>query len=187
MDNPLTFLLVILGAFFALWLIGGGPNRAISFSGPYITPITDVGEGQAGYGPQIKPAASVTLPGGASASVSEKNTTAAKTVAAATPKVSTYSSQVSITRSTVASAQNPNSAYVELMLTSHISQSLTLSGWKLVSANGGTVLIKNGASSSVTLSPNQSALIVTTFLSSAPHDTINLLDGSGAIVSTTSY
>ena len=47
---------VIIAVFvfaFALWLTNGGPTRPISFAGPYITPITNVGDVQTGYGPQI--------------------------------------------------------------------------------------------------------------------------------------
>ena len=35
---------------FVLWVSTGGPTRPISFSGPFITPITDVGDVQEGYG-----------------------------------------------------------------------------------------------------------------------------------------
>ncbi|MEA2701583.1 MAG: hypothetical protein QOE22_292 [Candidatus Parcubacteria bacterium] len=39
---------------FVLWVSTGGPTRPISFAGPFITPITDVGDVQTGYGDQIE-------------------------------------------------------------------------------------------------------------------------------------
>ena len=44
------FFLGVLVFFFVLWLAGGGPNNSISFSGPFITPVTGVGQTQVGYG-----------------------------------------------------------------------------------------------------------------------------------------
>jgi hypothetical protein len=39
---------------FILWVSTGGPTKPISFAGPYITPITDVGDVQDGYGEDIQ-------------------------------------------------------------------------------------------------------------------------------------
>lgn len=47
---------LVIGIFvfaFILWVSTGGPSRPISFAGPYITPITDVGDVQEGYGDGI--------------------------------------------------------------------------------------------------------------------------------------
>lgn len=44
------FFVGVLFFFFLLWFVSGGPTREISFAGPYITPITDVGDEQEGYG-----------------------------------------------------------------------------------------------------------------------------------------
>jgi len=44
---------MLLGIFvfiFIAWIATGGPARPISFAGPYITPVTDVGERSEGYG-----------------------------------------------------------------------------------------------------------------------------------------
>lgn len=48
MSDGILFAGILL-FFFVLWFISGGPTRPISFSGPYITPITDVGDVQSGY------------------------------------------------------------------------------------------------------------------------------------------
>lgn len=50
MKSDAVFFLGVLVFFFAAWLYSGGPNRPISFAGPYITPITDVDTNQQGYG-----------------------------------------------------------------------------------------------------------------------------------------
>lgn len=50
MQSDGLFFLAIMVFFFVLWLAGGGPTKPFSFSGPFITPITDVGQSQVGYG-----------------------------------------------------------------------------------------------------------------------------------------
>ncbi|HEX8591602.1 MAG TPA: lamin tail domain-containing protein [Candidatus Paceibacterota bacterium] len=44
------FVVAIFLFAFVLWVSTGGPSRPISFSGPFITPITDVGDTQEAYG-----------------------------------------------------------------------------------------------------------------------------------------
>lgn len=50
MQSDVFFFIAILSFFFVMWLAGGGPTKPISFAGPYITPITDTGQTQQGYG-----------------------------------------------------------------------------------------------------------------------------------------
>ena len=50
MRADLLFFLAVLLFFFILWLGSGGPTHPISFAGPYITPVTNVGVTQVGYG-----------------------------------------------------------------------------------------------------------------------------------------
>lgn len=47
------FFLAILVFIFAAWVATGGPNRPISFAGPFITPISTYGEEQNAYGGSI--------------------------------------------------------------------------------------------------------------------------------------
>jgi hypothetical protein len=49
MNDAFLFIFGLMFIFF-VWVYTGGPNRPISFAGPYITPITNVGQGQTGYG-----------------------------------------------------------------------------------------------------------------------------------------
>ncbi len=50
MNNDIFLFAGILVFFFVLWLYSGGPTNPISFAGPYITPVTDVGVQSVGYG-----------------------------------------------------------------------------------------------------------------------------------------
>ncbi len=51
--NDAFFYLGVLIFFFILWVYSGGPTHPLSFAGPYITPITDVGVEQVGYGDSL--------------------------------------------------------------------------------------------------------------------------------------
>lgn len=48
--NDLWMFLGIMLFLFVVWVYAGGPNNPISFSGPYITPVTGPGVTQIGYG-----------------------------------------------------------------------------------------------------------------------------------------
>lgn len=48
--NDFFLFLGILVFLFVLWIYNGGPNNPISFAGPYITPVTNIGDVQEGYG-----------------------------------------------------------------------------------------------------------------------------------------
>ena len=50
MKSDGLFFLGVIAFFFILWFATGGPTRPMSFAGPYITPITDVGTVSSGYG-----------------------------------------------------------------------------------------------------------------------------------------
>lgn len=50
MKNDALFFLAILLFIFVAWVATGGPKRPISFAGPFITPITNTGQEQRGYG-----------------------------------------------------------------------------------------------------------------------------------------
>lgn len=49
----LFFFLGILVFIFVIWVATGGPNRPISFAGPFITPISTYGDEQEAYGGSI--------------------------------------------------------------------------------------------------------------------------------------
>lgn len=104
-----TFIVGVLLLFFLLWVFAGGPSRPISFSGPYITPITNEGQTQAGYGPQVKVGGTVTLPG-ATISATERGQTSSSNSSAATSPASTQSAPAS----TQTSASSPSSSGITL-------------------------------------------------------------------------
>lgn len=54
MKNDLLLIVAILIFIFILWVYSGGPNRPVSFAGPYLTPITNVGQESEAYGPSIR-------------------------------------------------------------------------------------------------------------------------------------
>ncbi len=197
MDSPGFFIVIILIIFFALWVVGGGPSKPISFSGPFITPISDVGETQSGYGPQINPNASLTVPGG-SVSVGEKTqqgptpsetgTTPAPVSQSNTPGNSQYAGKVTMERSTENTTANPGQKYDEFILTSNVSSPMTLLDWQILSnADEAHIFIPNGKGTSFTLSAGQPVLFVTPFPSSFAHDTVQLIDGDGNVVDTLTY
>jgi hypothetical protein len=53
MDNDAWLIVGIIAFLFILWFYTGGPNKPISFSGPYITPIANINTKQVGYGKPI--------------------------------------------------------------------------------------------------------------------------------------
>jgi len=50
MRSDILFFLGVFVFLFVAWVATGGPEKPISFAGPFITPITDAGEEQRGYG-----------------------------------------------------------------------------------------------------------------------------------------
>lgn len=56
MRSDVGLFVGILIFFFVLWVYSGGPNKPFSFSGPYITPITNISTSQIGYGPSANDA-----------------------------------------------------------------------------------------------------------------------------------
>lgn len=50
MRNDLILVFGILAVIFVLWVYTGGPNRPISFAGPYLTPLTSPTNGLEPYG-----------------------------------------------------------------------------------------------------------------------------------------
>jgi hypothetical protein len=139
------FFLAIFFAIFVGWVATGGPNRPISFAGPYITPITNVGQTQAGYGSLT--VGHTTFTGtGPSASGSTGNTqqdiwnaqaklaTLQKNLRSSqlfgTP--SPYVGEVSITTGNV-STTNPDQEYVSLYANSSAKGGVDITGWEIVS------------------------------------------------------
>lgn len=188
--NAFFFFAMMLFLFVA-WVATGGPNRPISFAGPFITPITNVDQEQQGYGSWWD-----VVPGdesnwwqwdGGGSSNSSGNTQSSlwkaqddlediqKDLQAArlfgTPSV--YRGKVSIARSTgPLAATDSDEEYVTISLSSSAKENVTISGWRLVSVrtgDAGTIpygvtLFKSGSvnnTAPITLQPGERAIIVT--------------------------
>jgi hypothetical protein len=87
MQSDGVFILGIFLLFFLIWAFAGGPSRPISFAGPFITPITNEGQTQTAYGPQLKVGGTIDLPGAAlTATERAATTTAVQTTATSAPQ-----------------------------------------------------------------------------------------------------
>ncbi len=122
MGDGMLFLFGII-FFFILWVVSGGPTKPISFSGPFITPITNVGQTQNGYGPQVALGGTLSA-GGVS-------------VGAAIKKTSPYADEVYLNHSVNQLNSNPNYEYLGLQVSGTNKQPITISGWKLISKTTG--------------------------------------------------
>lgn len=160
MSDGVFFVGVIL-FFFLLWFVSGGPTRPISFAGPYITPITDVNDSQAGYGDG---SAWLGLPDTVGSFFS-----GATIQGTATANPSLYRGQVKIV--SVSPGTSAKDEYVTLQLAQDASAPVTISGWRLKSDAThksetipfGTELPSRGVNrtAAITLLPGDRATIAT--------------------------
>jgi hypothetical protein len=129
MGDGLFFILGLI-FFFILWMVSGGPTKPISFSGPFITPITNVGQTQSGYGPQV--------PGG--------TISAAGVSVGAIAKTSPYAGEVSLSHYVSGTGgTDPSQEYITMQTSVSNAQPVSISGWHLVStASGMNVTIPDG-------------------------------------------
>ncbi len=157
------FLLGIIVLFFALWLVGGGPDRPISFAGPYLTPIETTGDTADAYGGARTPG----RPGLLGDLLGDRGTSIAS------GETSTYRSSISLSQNTRgATGESPEEEYIVIRASAGTSEGVRISGWKLVSAvSGASLTIPEGVAtlrtgsvnqaSAVVLMPNEEAIIVT--------------------------
>jgi hypothetical protein len=194
--NDYLFYIALIFFFFIIWLYAGGPNNPISFSGPYITPVTDVGSTQVGYDD-----------GNSVWNAYRGDVTSIGKTDVLDSAVSPYSGSVSI----VGSRPEEGSADREyLTIRSSMDDDVTITGWQLVSAKSGAqIRIPEGYDGSrkraVRLSEGEEAVIFTSTRGASElresfrdswnvfldrrsdvwndrSDTITLLDGSGKVV-----
>lgn len=130
--NDALFLGTILLFIFVLWVYSGGPQHPIAFTGPYLTPITDVGQESQGYGPSanqyLNSGSTISRPGSGNGQI-------------ANSARSPYAGKVYI------EGGNPRatSARDEFIVLG-ASDDVTLTGWRLVSAeNGSSARIPEGS------------------------------------------
>ena len=136
------FFAGIIGFFFILWLIGGGPTRPISFAGPFITPITNVGESQAGYGNKITGGVSI---GGSSISVGTKSGPSTSTTKIS--NTSPYTGKIFLDHYVSSDASpDPAQEYIGIRVLNTVSQGVDITGWTIHSTiTGSSAVIPQGA------------------------------------------
>lgn len=184
MSDGLFFVGILL-FFFLLWFVSGGPTRPISFAGPYITPVHDVGDEQEGYGTTDGWLNFNTNIGGggfgigggyqnqeqavrnAESELARLEGQAAELAAFGSP--SPYRDQVEIV--SVRPSEDEAMEYVTIRLSSSATAPIAISGWRLYSnATGksavipyGTELPRSGFNSLgvITLKPGEEALLTT--------------------------
>ncbi len=143
------FFSLILGFFFIVWLAGGGPHRPISFAGPFITPITTVGDVQSAYGPNLSGKISA---GGVTVGTNVPSNVGSDDI----PNTSPYAGRISLAHF-VSGIGDPNPAHEYLTLTSLPSAtgSIDITGWKLVSVKTGVGVSLPQGATMLTLGPVQ--------------------------------
>ena len=164
------FFTVGLVFFFILWVASGGPTRPISFAGPFITPITNEGQTQIGYGPQLSLPETATISAvGGSVTAGERSATSSSSSITDT---SPYAGQVILAHQVAGlSGTDPEKEYIEIELVSSAHSDVDISGWKVVSAvtgQGGEIpqgaqILKLGTISlqNIVLTPGAKATITT--------------------------
>jgi hypothetical protein len=147
-----VFLIGFIVFFFALWLAGGGPDRPISFQGPYLTPITTTGDTADAYGGARAPGS----PGLLGDLLKDDGTVIA------TGDTSALRGTVTLSRNTNgARADDPDEEYVTIEVASNARDNVSITGWKIVGQTSGTsAVIPGGAETFRAGSVNQSAAIV---------------------------
>jgi hypothetical protein len=169
------FFLSVFFFFFAAWLAGGGPNKPISFAGPYITPITNVGVRQTGYGGPLNFNTSTGISSARSnlftiqSSVDDlgKQVSDAKLFGTPSPR----KGQVTIGWGSSVGASDPKQEYVSIRVVHDAPQNIDITGWRLQSVSSdysatipqGTELLSgtgNNAKADIILHPDDVAYII---------------------------
>lgn len=183
MQSDVFFFVAVLAFFFVAWLAGGGPSKPISWAGPYITPITNTGQTQEGYGDTSWVrgiTVTNTLPGVRQEEIRstvadlqsklaalQKETNKEKLLGTKSP----YYGQVRIVGGNP-QATDPDLEYITIRMDSSTNEELSISGWRVESVAtdlGATIgagdALPTGAdareSSNIVLRPGEQAYIIT--------------------------
>lgn len=170
--NDLWLFLGCIVFLFVLWVYSGGPNNPISFSGPYITPVTAPGVTQTGYGRSANNSyGSRANPSNANSGQAFWNRWAsgAPGSRATFGNPSPYVGTVHLYRGAIGTG-NVNTEY--LTISSGASAPVTITGWQLVGLRSNShavitqaapVLNQYGQSAlaPITLAPGGQAIVTT--------------------------
>lgn len=142
--SDMLFFFLILLVIFAVWVGSGGPDRPISFSGPYLNPATGPGQSAKPYDGLFQGSSS-----------------------------SPFRSSVTLSKSSTGPKEDdPSKEYVSIRMSPLTTESISLAGWSVVSKETGkgvripegTALPKAGrvnVSSSITLSAGEEVILAT--------------------------
>lgn len=158
--SDFIYFLGILMVLFAVWVYSGGPDRQISFSGPFLKPISGTATTAEAYGNpnQYQP-----LNFGSWSPFGSSNVR----------KNSPYAGAVSFSRDTTGVTQSDeHKEYVVISVATSAEGPISTSGWRLASAQTGvavsfpqgTELPRSGkvnVLSPITLAPGDQAIVVT--------------------------
>lgn len=160
--SDLAFYSLAVLFIFVAWVYTGGPNKPFSFSGPFITPITDVGQTQVGYGDSNIPFNH--YDNGSTWGNTKDTSIPASQRSARTGEVRISSGNLNST--------DTRSEY--LVLRSDSSSDVSITGWRLVAAKAGvnvtipsgTLIAQKGGVlsrnlTSIVLKPNTEAYVST--------------------------
>ncbi len=184
MQSDFLFFLGVMVFFFVLWLAGGGPSNPISFSGPFITPVTGVGQTQVGYGDTDWYKGGINVTGGLPSIRSAEVRSSVQSIEYQLGNLQIESKRqalfstpspkrglVTISGGNVSST-DPQHEYLVLQASSSATEPITITGWKLVSVATdrsatipqGTKLPTSGtlnASEPIVLYPGERAYVIT--------------------------
>jgi hypothetical protein len=195
--NDWMFYIFGLIFLFILWFYAGGPNNPFSFSGPYITPITDVDSTQVGYD---DPGASFfSKPSSANQPLPD-------------PARSPYAGTVEFVGS---DPEDGDAGSEYMMIRSNTNDDVTITGWQLVSARTGEQYVipegsRRNHDGDIRISDGETAVIITSTSGRSDlkgyfpdswyaylgersdiwddhNDTITLLDANGKVVDQYKY
>lgn len=150
MRSDAFFFIGIFLFIFVVWVASGGPDRPISFTGPYLKPITNTGTRAEAYGtlPEINLGSAERgvsgSVGGIRDSLAELRDQVEELNELGEP--SPYRGMITIQHSTTGVRSNfPAREYITLSVGSKAKEPITISGWRLVSgASGSYGTIPNG-------------------------------------------
>ena len=182
------FFLAIFVFIFVAWVATGGPQKPISFAGPFITPVTNVGQEQRGYGdfwdvPKSEGGSwwdwtKNTESGGTSQNqiwrTQEKVEDLQRELQEARlfGPPSVYKDVVSLSASgSVLSKTDPDEEYVIIAVSGSAKESINMSGWKIVSVRKkesatlppAAAVFRSGSvnqTAPLTLAPGERAIVV---------------------------
>lgn len=124
----------ILAFIFLVWLATGGPSRPISFAGPFITPITTVGDRSEGYGDGVSLSRETLFNTQQELRDLQEQLRDARVFGEPSP----YRGQVTLSRSTGgARATSAREEYIAIQHTGRSDETIYISGWQVVSAASG--------------------------------------------------